>query len=445
MNKNSKLDTKKWSQVRKLSFGLLLVQVLQLAMYCTDVFKFGKKVTWTMGDLADASKASDGKIAWGIGIFGLIALIFMVISLLASVYSVCTDVALISYTVQIVSGVWSSVTMIYAWIALRMDLVSERLTAHYTLGGSAVLLAGVLMILMVLVGKNDKRKDLSDRRRSAGEKLFFIAAFSVLAIWSAIMIYMLFWAIVSSLRTNLDFVREPLQLPKLNDLKWENFSIAIEDMEHNGIGFIGMLINSLWLVVGSTFIGTLTICITGYVFAQYDFKGKNFMMAAVMFIILIPIYGALPATYKLFYDLNLNDSPMFLIASFSGFNANMLITYGFYKGLPKAYREAVYMDGGGDFAAFFKIGLPMGKNIFIAFFLLNFIAGWNNYETPILYFDKMPNIASGLYYFQQRIQYEANNPAYFAGALMAMIPVLVLFVCFADKIMGQMYTGGLKG
>ncbi len=293
--------------------------------------------------------------------------------------------------------------------------------------------------------KKKHRKDLADRRRSIPERIFFIGAFVILAIWSAIMLYMLFWAVVSALKTNLDYVREPLQLPGLKDLQWNNFLVAIEKLEHNGVGFWGMLINSLWLVVGSTFIGTLTICVTGYVFAQYDFKGKSFMMAAIMFIILIPIYGSLPATYKLFYDLNLNDSPMFLIASFSGFNANMLITYGFYKGLPKAYREAVYMDGGSDFAAFFKIGLPMGKNIFIAFFLLNFITGWNNYETPILYFDKMPNLASGLYYFQQEIQYEANNPAYFAGALMAMIPVLLLFTFFADKIMGQMYTGGLKG
>ena len=293
--------------------------------------------------------------------------------------------------------------------------------------------------------KKRKRKDLADRRRTIPERIFFIVAFTILAIWSAIVLYMLFWAVTSALKTNLDYVREPLQLPKLNDLHWENCKIAIEKLEHNGVGFWGMLFNSIWLVVGTTFIGTFSICVTGYVFAQYEFKGKKFMMAAVMFIILIPIYGSLPATYKLFYDLNLNDSPLFLITSFSGFNANMLITYGFYKGMPKAYREAVYMDGGSDFAAFFKIGLPMGKNIFIAFFLIHFIGGWNNYETPILYFDKLPNLASGLYYFQQEIQYEANNPAYFAGALIAMIPVLILFSCFADKIMGQMYTGGLKG
>ena len=41
--------------------------------------------------------------------------------------------------------------------------------------------------------------------------------------------------------------------------------------------------------------------------------------------------------------------------------------------------------------------------------------------------------------------YEANNPAYFAGAMMAMVPVLVLFILYSDKIMGKMYAGGIKG
>lgn len=160
---------------------------------------------------------------------------------------------------------------------------------------------------------------------------------------------------------------------------------------------------------------------------------------------IIPIYGSLPATYKLIYDLGLNDSPLYLITQIGGFSSNMMITYGFFKGVPRAYREAVYIDGGSDLRAFTTIGLPMGKNILIAYFLLNFITLWNNYETPLLYFDNMPTLSLGLYYFQQEIQYAANYPAYFAGALIAMLPILLIFIFFADKLMGQMYSGGLKG
>ena len=288
-------------------------------------------------------------------------------------------------------------------------------------------------------------REIIDHRKTTGEKICFAIAFCILTIWSAITLYMFFWAIVSALKTNLAYIREPLHLPEIYDLQWSNFKVALGKLSHNGVGFVAMLINSLWLVVGTTFIGTFTICVTGYVFAQYDFKAKGFILSMIIFVMIIPIYGSLPANYKLIYDLGWNDSFLYLLTSFSGFNANMMITYGFFKGLPRDYREAVYVDGGSDFTAFFSVGLPMAKNIFIAFFLIHFISGWNNYELPLLYFERMPNLASGLYYFQQEIMYEANNPAYFAGALITMIPVLLLFIFYSDKIMGKMYSGGIKG
>ena len=85
------------------------------------------------------------------------------------------------------------------------------------------------------------------------------------------------------------------------------------------------------------------------------------------------------------------------------------------------------------------------KNIFVAFFILGFISAWNDFQTPLLYMDGMPTLSLGLYVFQQEIRYVANNPAYFAGAIVVCLPVVLMFVVFNDKIMGQIYSGGLKG
>ena len=290
-----------------------------------------------------------------------------------------------------------------------------------------------------------KKRDILERRRTVAERAVFIGAFVFLAIWSAIVLYMFVWALMNVFKTNIDYLREPLSLPDFNNLRWKNFLLAIDKLEHNGVGFWGMLFNSIWLVGGSAILLSFSVTVTGYIFAQYDFKGKELLFKIVMFIMIIPIYGSLPATYKLIYDLGLNDSPLYLITQIGGFSASMMITYGFFKGVPRAYREAVYIDGGSDLRAFITIGLPMGKNIFIAYFLLNFITLWNNYETPLLYFNNTPTLSLGLYLFQQEIQYAANYPAYFAGALIAMLPILLIFIFFADKLMGQMYSGGLKG
>ena len=217
-----------------------------------------------------------------------------------------------------------------------------------------------------------KKRDILERRRTIPERIFFVGAFVVLAIWSVIVLYMFVWALMNVFKTNIDYLREPLALPDFNNLQWKNFLLAIEKLEHNGVGFWGMLFNSIWLVGGSAILLSFSVTVTGYIFAQYDFKGKELLFKIVMFIMIIPIYGSLPATYKLIYSLHLNDSPLYLITQIGGFSASMMITYGFFKGVPRAYREAVYIDGGSDFRAFITIGLPMGKNILIAYFLLNF-------------------------------------------------------------------------
>ena len=212
---------------------------------------------------------------------------------------------------------------------------------------------------------NKKKKDVLERRRTIPERIFFVGAFIVLAIWTAIVLYMFFWAFMNAFKSNIDYLREPLSLPDIANLQWVNFKLAIDKLKFNGVGFWGMLGNSIWLVVGSSLLLSLSVGVTGYIFAQYEFKGKEFLFKVVLFIMIIPIYGSLPATYKLIYSLGINDSPLYLLTQIGGFSANMMITYGFFKGVPRAYREAVYIDGGSDWQAFLTIGLPMGKNILI--------------------------------------------------------------------------------
>lgn len=291
--------------------------------------------------------------------------------------------------------------------------------------------------------KFKSKRGLLDKRRSVAERLFFALMFTVLFVWSVIVITMLLWALISALKTNLEYVNKPLSLPET--LQFKNFVIAIGKLSYNGVSFIGMLYNSAWQVIGASLISTTMVCLTGYVFAQYEFRGKSMLFSMVVFVMIIPIYGSFAANYKLIYDLGINDSYLYLLTSFGGFGTNMLLTYGYFKGVPKELREAVYVDGGSDYTALFKVYLPLARNIFVAIFLLTFIGKWNDYETPLLYFDKMPNLALGLYNFQQEIQFVANNPAYFAGVLIVMVPVVLLFIFGADKIMGQLYSGGIKG
>lgn len=288
-----------------------------------------------------------------------------------------------------------------------------------------------------------RKLDALDRRRTIPEKIFFVVMFVVMLAWSTIMLSMLVWASYSSLKSNLQYVNEPVALP--TEIHFENYKTAMKKMAYNGVEFGGMLYNSLWRSVLPSIIYPTMVMIIGYIVAMYDFKGKNIIFGVVLFTMTLPIYGNFAAGYKLNYTLKFNNSYRWLLASFGGLGSDMLLSYGLYKGMSKTLKEAVYIDGGSDFVALTKVFLPLGRNVFVVFFINNFIAHWNDFNTGLLYFDQMPDLALGLYKFQQEIQFAANNPAYFAGVLMVMLPVLLMFIFGANKIMGSLVVGSVKG
>ena len=104
-----------------------------------------------------------------------------------------------------------------------------------------------------------KKRDVLERRRTVPERVFFILAFAVLAVWSLIVLYMFGWALMNVFKTNIDYLREPLSLPDFANLQWKNFQLAIDKLVYNGVGFWGMLINSFWLVAGSAFLLSFSV------------------------------------------------------------------------------------------------------------------------------------------------------------------------------------------
>ena len=81
----------------------------------------------------------------------------------------------------------------------------------------------------------------------------------------------------------------------------------------------------------------------------------------------------------------------------------------------------------------------------IALFIMQFITAWNDYESTAAYMTEYPNLAYGTYAFSIMSSSSGNIPAYFAGVMLSLLPVLALFVAFQNTIMEKVYFGGLKG
>lgn len=279
-----------------------------------------------------------------------------------------------------------------------------------------------------------------------GGKIVTAVFYCVFWIYSLFMIYVLFWAFYNSMKTDALFYEDMIKFPK--KVNFQNYIEAYKYIEYNETSFFGMFINSIWFAGGASVLSVLMHTITGYIFAKYNFHGKNIAFAFILFTIALPIVGSLPSQYKVIYTMGLNDSPFILVTFLGGFSGNFLITYAFFKSVDRAYMEAAYMDGAGRFCIFAKIMLPLAVGPFFALFLLSFITQWNNYETAILFLDNMPTLASGLYQFSQLMRFsDATSPhmTYFAGVMMSIVPVVLIVIFFGNKLMENVSVGGIKG
>lgn len=285
-------------------------------------------------------------------------------------------------------------------------------------------------------------------KRSGGEKLIFAFAFLLFVLYAVIMIAPFIWLFISSLKGGLEFrmdsaLGQAFKWPK--ELLFTNYIDAFRELEYDGKGLFEMLFNSIWYTVVVTVEGVFFSACTGYCLSKYEFKLKDLLYGIAIFSMTIPIVGTLGASFKLSADLGIYDTPLQPILSCAGgFGFNFLIMYSFFKSMPWSYAEAVFIDGGGHFTAFFKAMLPMAKAPITTLSIIAAINCWNDYSSIVLYLPHWPTIASGLYYIERQMT-RGNMPVYFAALFLSMVPVLIIFSLFSEKIMKNMTVGGMKG
>lgn len=314
--------------------------------------------------------------------------------------------------------------------------------------GSKIL--GVLLnILAFIFPPYAIYKIFSEKHSRTGEKIGKTVFYLILWIYSCALLFFTIWTFYNSFKTDNEFLTDTMAFPTT----W-HFSNYVEAYNYiasdTGVTFGGMFFNSIWFAGLSSFLMTFMNAVTGYIFAKYSFPGKKISLKIIIFSISLPIVGSLPSLYRIIYALNIQESPLILIMYLSGFGANFLVMYAFFQNVDKTYMEAAEIDGASRFRTFFKIMLPLCIGPFLSLFILSFIGQWNNYETPLLFLDTMPTLSSGLYQFKEKITFPdegITNPrtVFFAGILLASIPVIILVAIFGDKMMKNVNMGGIKG
>lgn len=162
---------------------------------------------------------------------------------------------------------------------------------------------------------------------------------------------------------------------------------------------------------------------------------------------IIPIVGSLPSLAQIMDVLQIRNTFIGTFIMHFGFtNTYYLIFYAAYKKVPWSYAESAFIDGASHYQVFYRIMMPLTSSLFGTTFILFFINYWNDYQVPMLFLDKNPVLALGLYEFFQSYSNQLSvGTVKIAGGVIVLIPLLILFIIFKNRLMGNLTEGGIKG
>lgn len=282
--------------------------------------------------------------------------------------------------------------------------------------------------------------------------VFSIILFILLLLYVVSLIIPLCWALITSLKGKLDFIRNPFALPKV--WEWKNYITAAENFTstYNKNGVVRtveigeMLVNSLVYALGASFLGTFATCVMAYASSRFNFKMSKWIYSTVLVVMTLPIVGNLPSAIQVMRKLNLYDTMAgMLIMNAAFWGMHFLIFHAAFSGIPKDYNEAAYVDGASNWTVMVKIIFPLVINTFAPIMLIKFIGFWNDYNMTLQYAPNVKTLAFGLYEYSLSFAPAINGTHMkMAGCCILAVPVLILFLFFHKRIMGNIAAGGIK-
>lgn len=210
--------------------------------------------------------------------------------------------------------------------------------------------------------------------------------------------------------------------------------------------FVGLK-NTLIIMIPVILVGMFSSTISAYAYAKLKFKGKKIMFAILMFSMMLPSIILLIPSYFIYDNLGITVSfPFFplMIPPMFGSATCVFFLKGYYESIPDDLLDSAKMDGLGYFRTYYKVILPLAKPAIIAQTLMGIVAVYNDYLLPLIYL-----VDEKDYTLQIALQFFAtgntnNMPTVMAGAVLSILPILVLYFCLQKYFISGLTTSGIK-
>ncbi|WP_104137766.1 carbohydrate ABC transporter permease [Arthrobacter sp. ZGTC131] len=248
------------------------------------------------------------------------------------------------------------------------------------------------------------------------------------------------WATVTALKTETDAASTPISWIPASGFTLEAFAKVLQS------GNIPTwTLNSLFTSAAITAITLVISASVAYAISRIDFRGKRMLMGVIVASIIIPPPVLIIPLFQQMQSLDLIDTYWALILPQVIHSPMVFVLKKFFDQIPRELEEAALMDGAGRLRIFTTIVLPLSRPILAAVAIFVFIGAWNNFLWPFIATNEssLLTLPVGLQTIKSAygIQYAQNM----ASALLAALPLIVVFLFFQRQIIRGVATTGLAG
>ncbi|NJK45417.1 MAG: carbohydrate ABC transporter permease, partial [Pleurocapsa sp. SU_196_0] len=202
-------------------------------------------------------------------------------------------------------------------------------------------------------------------------------------------------------------------------------------------------LNTVIVSVSVTLLVLITTSMSAYVFARREFPGKRLLLGLIVATAFLPSGYSMIPIFDLLTRLGLNNSLLGVILAEAGpaHVSYILLFTGFFVGIPRELEESATVDGATPWQTFWKIMLPLARPMVATVGIFQFLAAWNSFLIPYIFTLARPDLRTlgvGMFNFFGESGTDWTGLA--AGACIALIPVIVVFVLFQRQ-----FVRGLEG
>ncbi len=264
--------------------------------------------------------------------------------------------------------------------------------------------------------------------------------FLAVTIGLILMLWPLVWTLLTSLKHAEEVHRIPMTWLPDDWLYFDNFKELFNEYPM-GRWLLNSAIVTILSVISSLFFASLA----GYAFAKLRFWGKELLFISVIALLMMPPEITLVPLYLMFNKAGLTNTYAGIIGSNWMTVIGVFIMRQFMETIPNDYIDAARVDGASEFSIFARIALPLTVPGFITLAVLKIILAWNDFLWPLVMATRqeMMTITVGIQVFSTAFYVEHTLVA--TGAIISMLPLLIMFLFLQRWVMQSMVMVGIKG